>query len=525
MIFKLSILATFASIVLGDDQFKSRPDLTVPIWNISSNYDEFKNQLSPGYIFVTPYSAATKDLDESIDQPGSYIYTNEGDLVWSSYGQIGGISLNFQASELYNEQILFAFEGQFSSRGGHGYGHIKILNDHYLPIKDIRGGDHQLIDIHEFQIITNKNGDKSGLIEGYSPIQYDLSEWNNGDKEKTWIVNTVVQEIDLSTNELLFEWKALDHISPSDSKTNLTSELAGDAKSSANAWDFFHINSVDKNFNGDYLISARHTSTIYKIDGKTGEILWKLSSDGDTDLEVIGLTFEFRYQHHARFLKSYNDIEIISFFDNHAYSKGHREPETTPNPNEISNGKIIKVNNKLKTVELIKQYNPPSEHLLSAKSQGSLQTLPDGNKLINWGSAGAITEYNHKGDVLFFAKLDSGIRGPYVQSYRAFKYNWVGYSSEEIAYTYKDGVIYISWNGDTITHEWEVVNSLTNESISRLKKTGFETVYEINIEGEFYINAIDEDGGIIKSSLKQIKSKKTTNLDYFNWRQYFLGNK
>ena len=44
-----------------------------------------------------------------------------------------------------------------------------------------------------------------------------------------------------------------------------------------------HINSVDKDTNGDYLVSGRHTSTLYKIAGlnnpdklSPGSVVWKL---------------------------------------------------------------------------------------------------------------------------------------------------------------------------------------------------------------------------------------------------------
>lgn len=48
--------------------------------------------------------------------------------------------------------------------------------------------------------------------------------------------------------------------------------------SSDNAFDFCHINSVEKiAATGDYLISMRGPSTIYLIDGQSGEITWRLS--------------------------------------------------------------------------------------------------------------------------------------------------------------------------------------------------------------------------------------------------------
>lgn len=519
MLLPLSILL---APVLADTLFKSRPDLTIPVWNISSNYkDQFEN-VYDGYVFVTPYSADTPKIEESVEQPGAYIYTSSGELVWSSFSYFGGVSLNFQAARIGGEDVLYGWEGQFSARGGHGFGHIKILNDHYEPVREIKGGDHKLIDIHEFHLAENG---KTGLIESYSPVQYDLSDFDeDGNSKRSWIVNAVVQELDIETNELIFEWKSLDHVSPDHSVLNLTSELAGDGYTSGSAWDYFHINSVDKNADGDYLVSSRHTSTIYKISGETGEILWRLSTSGDSDLKIVGKKFTLGYQHHARFIKRVDDdVEIFSFFDNNAYSKGHSEPESA-NPDQLSSGKILKVNNKEKTVELLQQFDPPKDHPISAKSQGSFQFLPNGNKFINWGSAGTITEYNSEGEVLFSAKLDSFERGPYVQSYRAFKYQWTGYSTEDIAIVQEDDTVYISWNGDTITETWELVDPETKRVIATSAKTGFETSLKLNHhQGGFIVRALDKNGGVYKESNYGVSEKSSSILNWLAWKQLFLS--
>ena len=40
-------------------------------------------------------------------------------------------------------------------------------------------------------------------------------------------------------------------------------------------WDFFHINSVDLDGDGNLLVSGRSTHTVYKLD-RSGAILWRL---------------------------------------------------------------------------------------------------------------------------------------------------------------------------------------------------------------------------------------------------------
>lgn len=523
----LSILITYFSIgVFADGQFKSRPDLSPPQLNFSSYYNPDTSELAEGYLFLTPYSADSDDVEKRVLQPGAYIFTDSGDLVWSGFSYFGGQPFNFQTANIDNVPILFAFEGIFSLHGGHGHGHIKFLDQNYKAVKELRAGNHELVDIHEFQLADDG---KHALIETYSATNhYDLSEFNGGDSSRNWIINAIFQEVDIETNELLFEWKSLDHVSPSHSVLNLSDLDSSVGYQSPTAWDYFHINSVDKNLDGDYLISSRHTSTIYKISHKTGEIIWRLSTSTESDFNIVGEKFTFGFQHHARFVESAEDgTEIISFFDNSAFSQGHTVPSAVEdNKNGTqSSGKIIKLNIKNKTVELLSQYNPPKEHFISAKSQGSLQLLPNGNKLINWGSAGAVTEYKSNGDVLYHVKLDSKSRGDVTQSYRAFKYKWEGYSTEDVAVYYELDQdftnIYISWNGDTQTKHWDLINAKNGKFIARVNKESFETTYTFKTSSApaFSVKAIDAEGNVLKESsiYGEPISEEAPFRNYFDW--------
>ena len=66
------------------------------------------------------------------------------------------------------------------------------------------------------------------------------------------------------------------------------------------AWDYFHINSVTKGDDGHYLLSARHSSTIYKINGTDGTVIWRLG--GNHSDFVLGTDVPFGFQHHARYM-------------------------------------------------------------------------------------------------------------------------------------------------------------------------------------------------------------------------------
>lgn len=253
---------------------------------------------------------------------------------------------------------------------------------------------------------------------------------------------------------------------------------AGSGYNSSDAWDYFHINSVDKDSDGNYLISARDACAVHKIDGSTGEIIWRLGGT-NSDFE-LGPEVEFCFQHHARFVSKDGDEEVISLYDNsaHGTEDGHGHEVHTY---KYSRGKIINVNTATAKATIVQVFNPP-DNLLS-KSQGSTQLLPNGNVIVNWGSEGALTEFRADGTPIFHAYMDSGDLGLGVQNYRGFRYNWTGIPHEEpslISLRNNQGTnVYVSWNGDTETDIWRFY-TVTDEFGSReylgeTKRSGFET--------------------------------------------------
>jgi hypothetical protein len=189
---------------------------------------------------------------------------------------------------------------------------------------------------------------------------------------------------------------------------------------------------------------------------------------------------KFCFQHHARWLEQRDGVEVISLYDNSAHGTEHNdgsEVHTAP----TSSGKILHLDTKSWTAELVAAYFPPDD--LLSKSQGSTQVLPGGNVLVNWGSEGALTEYKADGTPIFHAYVDSGYLDLGAENYRAFRYNWTGTPNEVPAIVALEGdegtTIYVSWNGDTETVAWRFYAG-TDEFGSRaflgeVKRTSFET--------------------------------------------------
>lgn len=198
-----------------------------------------------------------------------------------------------------------------------------------------------------------------------------------------------------------------------------------------------------------------------------------------SDFEMNNGT-KFCFQHHARWLEQRDGFEVISLYDNSAHGTEHNDGSEVHTAS-TSSGKILRLDTKSWTAELVAAYFPPDD--LLSKSQGSTQVLPGGNVLVNWGSEGALTEYKADGTPIFHAYVDSGYLDLGAENYRAFRYNWTGIPNEVPAIVALEGdegtTIYVSWNGDTETVAWRFYAG-TDEFGSRaflgeVKRKSFET--------------------------------------------------
>ncbi|KAF2020504.1 hypothetical protein BU24DRAFT_487108 [Aaosphaeria arxii CBS 175.79] len=504
MKFSPFLFATLVPACLADWQYRSRPDLSPPRLNITIAATE---AVGAGFIFVAPYSAnrdVKQDATDKPEQPAAYIFRDNGDLIWSSVGYFSGFVSNFQVTKYKGKDTLLAFEGTIDLLHGHGYGHATLLDEHYDHVLNIRGGNHKILDLHEFRIVDGK----TALVEIYDQVPLDLSPYGGNETQK-WIVDALVQELDLHTGKVLFEWHSLDHVSPSESVLSL-GQRPREGFSSFDAWDYFHINSVDKDDQGNYLVSGRHVSALYKLDGKTGAIIWQLGGKGSNF--TFSDELEFAFQHDARFQGRKGSIEYISLFDNGAGSNGHQGGDKGK-IRDYSTGKLLALNTSDWTATLIQQVEHP-DRVLGA-SQGNTQILPNGNFFVNWGQAGTITEFRaNDSEPIFNAYLDSFEVGAGVQNYRGFRFEWTGKPREPpaiVAVKEKDSSLklYVSWNGDTEAKSWRfyAVHKGKSTFLGESERQSFETSlvvdlqdYQVQEADLFFAESIDGHGNVLSQT-------------------------
>lgn len=223
---------------------------------------------------------------------------------------------------------------------------------------------------------------------------------------------------------------------------------------------------------GDYIVSMRHTNTVYKISYIDGSIVWRLGGT-KSDFTFQG-TSAFSRQHHAR-VRSQNETHIvITLFDN-AIGTGWNEFATS----KRSRGLVLELDTEAMTARAIAEYDHPDQKL--TKARGSFQTLPNGHPLICWADDSHISEHAPDGRLVMRAKLL-----PNLGTYRAFKYPWVGRPTQPpdmVAQAMFDGTrvltrVYMSWNGATEVESWRVYEIDENEQsrlIGTQERQGFET--------------------------------------------------
>jgi len=296
----------------------------------------------------------------------------------------------------------------------------------------------------------------------------------------------IVQELDIETGELLFEWRSLDHIGIEESYAKPGQDLDYDGI------DYFHINSIDVDHDNNLLISARKTSALYKVDRNTGEVIWRLGGKR-SDFEM-GEGTRFAYQHDARRLPDGN----ISIFDNGATVFRNGLPKVV----EQSRAIILDPDERKMTASLVHEYTHPDGQY--ADAAGNAQVLPNGNVFVGWGRALAISEFSREGELLFDARLPPGNR-----SYRAFRFEWSASPSVRPAVAAErisdeEVEIFASWNGGTEVEKWAVLAGERPdqlEPLGEVPRDGFETTMVARTPDRYVaVQARDRSGRTLGTS-------------------------
>src|SRR5262249_3185674 len=148
-------------------------------------------------------------------------------------------------------------------------------------LKTVRAGNGLRGDLHEFKLTR----EGTAWIDMFDPVHMNLKSVHgvaNG-----VITDSVIQQVDLKTGLVMWEWHALGHIPLSYSKVG--------APGSPYPWDFVHLNSISPGSSGDVLLSSRNTWALYDVDIKSGAIRWRIGGSHPSFKQGSGTSFYWQH--------------------------------------------------------------------------------------------------------------------------------------------------------------------------------------------------------------------------------------
>ena len=339
---------------------------------------------------------------------------------------------------------------------------------------------------------------------------------------------------------------------------------------------FSHLNSLQKDSLGNYLIVGYHIYAILYVNGTDGSIIWQIGGRRAT-IPVVARTtsgttvpYNLQHMHHARKHPisavnlppelelrkdklSRDQFVVLSVFDN-AFDCTAETTPTSPSSGAL----VLLLDLEAGVATILERYTPPFD--LLAAAFGGFQLLPNGRRVVGWGSGRWLSvhnqssysidmnrnnakEYDDKSvemedsSLLYLAEV--GDVGDNMGTYRVFKHPWVGHPDlkelvlESFSWTCDwQTVFWVSWNGATEVESWvfygrkegrsggppEVLDVETTEGrhyggrpwhsrywyfreVARSLKSGFETrVLTDNFVGAVFVEAIAKDGSVIGQS-------------------------
>ena len=422
---------------------------------------------SDGDFFLAPY--------QGTGTPGPMILDGQGNLIWFHPLGHEEESTNFHVQTYQGKPVLTWWQGRILKLG-FGQGVDEIYNSSYQHVATVKAGNGYLADLHEIRLTPQG----TAWIDIFDPVDMNLSSVHGSSRGV--LTDSVIQEIDIKTGLVMWEWHALGHIALSESESPVSH--------GSYPWDYVHINTVDPGSNNDVLLSSRSAWTLYDVSLQSGQINWRLGG-GKRSSFKLGAGVKFYWQHDAEWQPG----GLISLFDN----------GSTPPKEKQSRGLILEPNYSNHTVRLVKAFTNPSKTLL-ASSQGNMLNLSQANTSGNWlmgyGGLPNFTEYNPKGEVIFDASL-----GENVQDFRTYLSPWSATptTSPSIAVQASGSstMIEASWNGATQVASWQVLAGPSNalQPLASATKTGFQTTIKATTSGpDVAVRALDSSGAILGTS-------------------------
>ena len=308
-------------------------------------------------------------------------------------------------------------DGRYPYSYGQAYSrNVIVLDENMEPVDKVTTvRPIQHTDLHDFVIKSNGNY----LLLAYESARRDLSQFINSDNGEPYSTteltrDSVIQEVTPDKEEA-FNWNSWDHMAVEDCTQHRFPD------------DYAHVNSVQA-FDDDIVASFRGCSKVLRIDGVSGDVMWRLGKSNRSDadwtasgtqppLRIVGDPYgEFCGQHSARMIDNGN----LLLFDNGVACLVDPEGNRTRPGEDFTRIVEYAIDPDHGEAIFQRHYSYYGEFNKLARSQGHIEPLETGNWLISWGSmpvSEKVTEFNPlTGEEVLIIKLhelgdsDSGLR-------------------------------------------------------------------------------------------------------------------
>jgi hypothetical protein len=445
-----------------DQSFVSAPNLHPTAVQITTDTP----QATPGDLFLTP--------THGYGQSGAMIANESGGLIWFHPAPSGEIDTNLQVQSYEGKPVLTWWQGEVPVELGVGLGRDYIYSTSYTPVATVSAGNGYYADLHEVKITPQG----SAFITAYGLVDANLSA--EGGSSNGILQDAIVQEVDIKTGLVMFEWHADGHVALGDS-------YYPPPTSGAVPWDFFHVNSVslDPWGDGNFIISSRNTWAAYEINHVSGEVMWRLG--GRRPSFRMGAGTGFAWQHDVEWQADHT----LTIFDDGATPKEHSESRAIRERIDWAHRSVELVGRDVRA--------PP----ILTGSQGNDQVLSDGSSFVGWGEEPYFTEFGASGQIVY----DGHFPSP-GESYRAYRFPWSATPATPPALGVKDSgeatTLYASWNGATGVSKWAILGGGSSTSLvplTTVAASGFETTIPVASDDAYYLaQALGPEGQPLGSS-------------------------
>jgi hypothetical protein len=433
-------------------RFVSRPDLEPTVTRMT-----VRGRPAPGVFMVGPGSSPPVPS-------GPMIVDGRGELVWFRPLPAHTWLTNLQVRSYRGRPVLTWWEGKLVN--GYGVGEAVIADTGYREIARVKAMNGRTMDLHEFQLTPDGRA-----LFTCTPHTATVDVSSLGGPSSAQALESIFQEVDVAGGRLIREWRSLDHIPAAETYRTTFAPL-----------DYLHLNSIDVLPDGDLLVSARNTWALYKLDRRSGDVVWRLGGKrSDFDM---GPGAQFAWQHDARRVA---DGQVTLFDDGF-------DGVTRSHP--VSRGLILGLSGR--TVGVRRSYSHPAGLLTSG--MGNAQLLDDGHMILGFGDDPYSTEFAPDGSVVSQLLMPKG-----QHSYRTFRLPWRALPSAPPAVATRRGrssgraTLYVSWNGATDVTRWRVLGGSSRSDLRPVAvapRSGFETAVRLGT-GSGYARAValDARGG------------------------------